>query len=219
MKKLPQFIFSFVLLLSSGQTRAGFDDGVAAYELSDFVPALREFRVAANQGDARAQYMLGLMHAHGLGISVDNTEAMKWYRRAAEQGHAKSQYNLGVMHQRGTDLPSVNRPLSVVAETGLGVAPAPNQQRLGLSYAEAAKWYALAANQGLVEAQYNLGLMHASGGGIPEDYVSAYVWWSVAKVRGNKQAATKLKILEPLMSERDILEARSRADEWWNQHR
>ena len=215
-KKLPPLILGVVLVLSVGQAKADFDGGVAAYELSDFVSALREFRLAATQGDVRAQYMLGLMHAGGHGMLADHTEAMRWFRRAANQGHARSQFKLGVMHQRGMSS-SVNPP-RVIAKTGFGVAPAPNHQRLGISYAEAAKWYGLAANQGLVEAQYNLGLMYASGGGVPEDYVRAYVWWTVAKRHGNEKAATKLKILEPLMSRKDIVEAESRADEWRSQH-
>ena len=209
-KKLPPFILGVVLLLSFGQTRADFDGGVAAYELSDFVSALREFRSGATQGDAQAQYMLGMMHAGGHGMLADHTEAMKWFRRAANQGHAKSQFELGVMHQRG--MSSSVSHTRVIAKTGFGVAPAPNHQRLGISYAEAAKWYSLAANQGLVEAQYNLGLMYASGGGVPEDYVRAYVWWSVAKGHGNEQAATKLRILDPVMSRKDIVEAGTRAD-------
>ena len=217
-KKLPPLILSVALVLSVGQARADFDAGVAAYELSDFVSALREFRLSAIQGDARAQYMLGLMHAGGHGMLADHIEAMRWFRRAANQGHAKSQFELGVMHQRGLS-PSGSSPRVINDPvTGFGVAPAPNHQRLGISYAEAAKWYGLAANQGLVEAQYNLGLMYASGGGVPEDYVRAYVWWTVAKRHGNEQAATKLKILEPLMSRKDIVDAESRADEWWKQN-
>ena len=67
MGSLPRLILIVLLALCPGQATAGFDDGVAAYELSDFVPALREFRSAAQQGDARAQYMLGLMHENGQG--------------------------------------------------------------------------------------------------------------------------------------------------------
>ena len=211
-KRLSALVFSLVLVFTFAQARADFDDGLAAFELSDFVSALQEFRLGAGQGDAGAQYMLGLMHAGGHGVLLDHNEAMRWFRRAANQGHAKSQFELGVMHQRGMSA-SVDLP-KVVAATGFGVPPAPNHQRLGISYGEAVKWYNLAANQGLVEAQYNLGLMYASGGGVPEDFVRAYVWWTVAKRHGNEQAAINLKILEPLMTKKDIIEAEFRADQW-----
>ena len=37
------------------------------------------------------------------------------------------------------------------------------------SYAEAMKWYWLAADQGDADAQYNLGVMYVTGQGIPQD--------------------------------------------------
>ena len=36
------------------------------------------------------------------------------------------------------------------------------------------RWYRLAAEQGLADAQNNLGLMYANGEGLPDDYVLAY---------------------------------------------
>ena len=220
MGSLPCLILIVLLVLRPSQAPADFDDGVAAYEFSDFVPALREFRSAAQRGDVRAQYMLGLMHENGQGVPANNTNAMKWYRMAAERGHAKSQYNLGVMHERGMDLPSTQSSSDVVgASLGVAIAPAHTAHRLGLSYAAAAKWYGMAANQGLVAAQYSLGLMYASGGGVPENYIGAYLWWTVAKAYGNEQAATKLNVLKPLMSERDILEAQRLASDWSEQRR
>ena len=208
------------LVFSLSAVRAGFDHGMVAYELSNFEAALGEFRLAARHGEARAQYMLGEMYEHGRGVPKGNAAAMKWYRMAAERGHAKSQYNLGVMHERGMDLPSTQSSGDVLGEAlGVSVAPAHTAHRLGLSYAAAAKWYRMAANQGLVDAQYNLGLMYASGSGVPENYVGAYLWWTVAKAYGNEKAATKLNVLKPLMSERDIVEAQRLATIWWEQHR
>ena len=56
---------------------------------------------AAEQGDADAQYNLGLMYDHGLGVAPDAKEAVKWYRLAAEQGHEEAQYQLGVVYDNG----------------------------------------------------------------------------------------------------------------------
>ena len=44
--------------------------------------------LAAEQGEASAQFNLGYMYATGRGVAEDNTEAVRWYRLAAEQGHA-----------------------------------------------------------------------------------------------------------------------------------
>jgi len=60
--------------------------GVDAYEKGDYATALTEFRPLAQQGDARAQYNLGLMYHHGEGVPQDHTEALRWYRLAVAQG-------------------------------------------------------------------------------------------------------------------------------------
>jgi uncharacterized protein len=55
----------------------------------------------AEQGDANAQFKLGLMYYNGEGVPEDDAEAVKWYRKAAEQGLAGAQFNLGVMYAYG----------------------------------------------------------------------------------------------------------------------
>ena len=48
------------------------------------------------------------------------------------------------------------------------------------NYATAAVWYLRAAEQGLHEAQADLGTMYASGRGVPLDYALAIKWWNRA---------------------------------------
>ena len=62
---------------------------------------IEQLRLAAEQGDASAQFNLGFMYATGEGVPQDYQEALKWYRLAAEQGHAQAQYNLGFMYADG----------------------------------------------------------------------------------------------------------------------
>ena len=204
---------------------ADFSQGFSAYEASSFQVALAEFRKVSRQGDARAQYMLGRMYQHGYGVVANNGVAIDYYRMAAEQGHAKAQYTLGVMHQKGLDLPILQDTVDDSIETGLGPVGAMQgmrtaaTHRLGLSYSEAEKWYSLAANQGLVEAQYNLGLMYASGAGIPQNYPVAYFWWAVAEGFGNKRAAEKLGILKLRMTQNDLAEGMRLTNDWRINHR
>ncbi len=84
---------------------AGWDEGVAAYHRGDYAAALREFRPLAEQGNAKAQYNLGLMYYNGEGVPQDYAEAVKWYRKAAEQGYAKAQNNLGLMYVGSLGVP------------------------------------------------------------------------------------------------------------------
>jgi len=52
----------------------------------------------ANQGNAKAQYELGLMHELGLGIEKNLNQAFVWYQKSADQNYAKAQYNLGIFY-------------------------------------------------------------------------------------------------------------------------
>ena len=47
-------------------------------------------RKAAEQGDAKAQFFLGMMYATGLGASFDYVQAHVWLSLAASQQHSKA---------------------------------------------------------------------------------------------------------------------------------
>ena len=60
---------------------------------------------------------------------------------------------------------------------------------------EAVKWYRKAADQGFVQAQYNLAAMYDSGQGVPQDYAEAAKWYRKAADRGFAQAQSYLGAL------------------------
>ena len=60
---------------------------------------------ADEQGNAVAQYNLGVRYEAGRGVPQDDEAAVRWFRRAAEQGHAGAQNNLGVMYTFGRGVP------------------------------------------------------------------------------------------------------------------
>jgi TPR repeat protein len=76
-------------------------EGSAAHKRGDYVEALRLFRVAAEQGGAEAQYVLGVMYINGRGTPTDYEEAAKWFHRGAEQGDIDSLYMLGCCYDEG----------------------------------------------------------------------------------------------------------------------
>ena len=59
---------------------------------------ISELKNKAEQGNAEAQYSLGVCYRCGDGVEKNLEEAIKWYRKAAEQGYAKAQYNLAVCY-------------------------------------------------------------------------------------------------------------------------
>ena len=79
--------------------------GVTAYKWGAYGIALREWRPLAEQGNAIAQYNLGIMYNEGQGVPQDYAEAVGWYRKAAEKGYATAQHKLGVMYGKGLGVP------------------------------------------------------------------------------------------------------------------
>ena len=81
------------------------DDALAAHERGDYATAFRLYRALADQGNAVAQYKLGLMYYTGQGVPMDRVEAVKWYLKAAERGNARAQYDLGNIYSGGYGVP------------------------------------------------------------------------------------------------------------------
>ena len=71
-----------------------------------------------------------------------------------------------------------------------------------------------AAEKGKVEAQYDLGLMYATGRGVARDYVVAHKWFNLAAARGNGEARTHRVELARDMSAAEVAQAQRMAREW-----
>ena len=61
--------------------------------------AFKWFSLAADKGDARAQYNLGHCYEHGTGTKPNVLEAAVLYRKAAEKGNAKAYFRSGWLEQ------------------------------------------------------------------------------------------------------------------------
>ena len=66
------------------------EDGMAAYNRGDYVPAIRVFRTLAEQGNAKAQNVLGVMFRRGEGVPKNPARAHMWLSFAAKRGDAKA---------------------------------------------------------------------------------------------------------------------------------
>ncbi|WP_455512162.1 tetratricopeptide repeat protein [Neisseria lactamica] len=83
--------------LAAALIALGLNQAAWADDVSDF----RENLQAAAQGNAAAQFNLGVMYENGQGVRQDYVQAVQWYRKASEQGDAQAQFNLGVMYAEG----------------------------------------------------------------------------------------------------------------------
>jgi hypothetical protein len=168
-----------VLLGSAGMSVSqDFQMGLDAARRGDFAIAMREWALAAEQGNASAQYRLGWMYRNGLGVPQDDETAVKWWTLAAERGHTNAQKNLGWMYY--------------------GVRQ---------DFATAMKWYTTAAEQESVNAQYYLGLMYYNGDGVLQDYVYAHMWWNIAASSGNRHLPRQrsLPVHKTALKNRDMV--------------
>jgi len=113
-----------------------------------------------------------------------------------DAGGRLAQYNLGFMYFNGQGVPQ--------------------------NYAEAARWYRKAAEQGDVDATRILGLAYYLGKGVPQDLVQSYFWFSLAASRATgdeyRQASeAKDRVAKELTPEK-LKEAQRRVREWEKSH-
>ncbi|MGH7031806.1 MAG: tetratricopeptide repeat protein [Stellaceae bacterium] len=86
---------------------------------------MKNLRLAAEGGDAAAQFNLGVLYDsrlddNGYAIAGNRTQALKWLQAAAEQGLPRAQSRLAELYAGGPDGPG--------------------------DYVNACKWFSLAAN-------------------------------------------------------------------------
>jgi TPR repeat protein len=76
-------------------------------------------------------------------------------------------------------------------------------------------WYTNAAKRGLVDAQYNLGVVYANRSGTPKNKVLAHVWWNIAAVQGSKNDANNRNLIKKDMAPNQIAEAQELSKEYY----
>lgn len=193
-KLLKKVCFVFLLTTFSSAYAGGCFDKVSGVD---------DCRVKAEQGDADAQFNLGVRYDTGEGVLQDHQQAVKWYRKAAEQGDALAQYNLGTKY-----------------DAGQGVLQ---------DYKQAAEWWSKAAEQGHAKAQNNLGRMYENGKVPPPEYlgftygeeqdpVKAHMYYNIAAANGHSKAAGSRNRMEKRMSASQLAEAQKLAREWMRKH-
>ena len=92
----------------------------------------------AHEGNAEAQWEVGLMHENGEGVTQSYEEAAKWYEKAAAQNYPAACNNLALLYH-----------------SGKGV-------KTNLKAAE--KYYLIAAKQNHLYSEYNLGNLYMNMG-------------------------------------------------------
>jgi len=124
----------------------------------------------AQQGDAFAQFYLGINYEHGQGVPQDKAKALEWITKSANLGFAEAQRDLASRYYFGCE-------------------------RVPQNYVLAAEWYTKAAKQGNRSAQYSLAGLYLIGTGVIENRALAKEWLEKAAAQGHEPAKKELKEL------------------------
>ncbi len=223
MKLIPTLALAITLALmpAAAQSSENADDaaidaaGTAGAAYDAFLGGRYEEAIAiwlplANDGDAAAQFNMGVMYANGLGVDRDMGVAMRWWEAAAQQLHVRAAHNLALAMLAGEpqggaerdddqiDYTAVLRFLKIGADAGY-----PNSEyTLGKLYAEgvgveedprrAAELFLSASIKGFARAQYNLGKIYRDGDGMKANAGLSLFWFAEAAERGHPRAQDRM---------------------------
>lgn len=123
---------------------------------------IEQWMTKAEQGDAEAQYQLGICHANGYGVKLDMRKAVELYYNATKQGHAEAQYQLGNCYYYGYGVP--------------------------LDYSKAVDYWEEAALRGNTRAQYQTGCCYENGQGVDINCKQAIYWYQQAAEQNDADA-------------------------------
>jgi TPR repeat protein len=168
--------------------------GVAAFDRGDYAIALQSLQPVAQASDQLAQYQIGVMYLKGQGVAKNPHLGLEWLTNAAAAGAADAQSYMGTFNRRGDLVPQ--------------------------NYAEAMRWYLLAAKQNHENSQYRIALMymHYRGEGVQPDLREAYMWAVIASSGGEPEPNRLRMKLEQSLSASDIVEGQRKAALWRSQN-
>lgn len=164
------------LALASERGLGGASVRLASYHLneklgvaSDKIEAVSLCRLAAEQGDAEACFLLSQFYASGNGLPLDLVASTAWLRVAADRGHVASQNELGLRLAGGLGVPA--------------------------SFEEARQWFLKASQQGLPAAFVNLGEIYQNGAGVELNLKEAMKFYEAAAKANHPGGQLRLALL------------------------
>jgi len=191
---------------------------------------LPKLLVNAKKGEAKAQYLLGLMYYEGWETGKDIQMALKWFKQAAEKGEVKAQYLLGLIYYQGKevkqDIETAYNWLFLAAEQGLFEAqylltqliflyenkvfqPSREEQYKQLPLADLMRF----AEIGKAKAQYLLGLKYYEGKQIKKNLHLALCWLLQAMDKGVTEAQEPIKKIKKEYEQLYLTELFTRAEQ------
>lgn len=170
----------------------------APVRAADDLAGLRDL---AQNGNAAAEFELGLRYVEGRSLRRNLKLAAKWFEKAAKQNNAPAEYRLATLYEKGL---GVKANTLTALDWYRRAAKAGNVRAMhnfavlraeGIDgkpdYNDAAIWFRKAAEFGVRDSQYNLAILYARGLGVPKDLLRSYIWFALAAAQGDDEAAKK----------------------------
>ena len=184
--------------ISDIEEEVSLDKAERIYSQGEFDEAFKLFKILAEEGCSRSQYMIGNCYYKGEGIEQNLEKALKWYMKGAENGYIEVQSYIGYCYENGylieKDLKEALKWYMKAAESGDGHA----QLKIGNIYydgevvdkdlEEAFKWYIKGAENGNTESQFRIGECYQYGYGVEENIEEALKWYKQASENGDTNA-------------------------------
>ena len=174
--------------------------------------------VLAHQGDAEAQYHVGMMYNNGIGTQQDRGQAFDWFQKSAAANDPLGAYKLGCYYDGqgagivATDPDQALKYKLVSAEAGYARA----QHDVALMYdrrwnsEEALRWWKMAGEQGLPSALFNLSRAYSAGKGTPRDLSLSYAYFKLSQLA----PAKNVNEMAGMLSKPELERAEKLVSEW-----
>ena len=153
--------------------------------------AIKIYTIQTSNDNHYAQFRLGYCYNHGEGVTKNISHCIRLYLMAAENGHPLAQAHLGDLYFKGIDVPRDTTTaisyytrskcpygdycLALCYFNGSGVTK--NKRLAVLLWNDA-------ANKGLAEAQYYMGVVYETGEVVVKNYKTAAYWYKRSSKQG-----------------------------------
>ena len=159
------------------------------------------FRRSADLGYGPGQIALAYYYETGTFLAKDPAQALDLYRKAATQGDPLAGWLAGRLYFLGAnashDSDAARKWLKLAADQKNAYGAYYLGRLMGdRDYTKAPALYKVAADQGLPQAQYFYAKALRDGRGIPQDRLTAYIWYSIAADAGYAAAGADLNELD-----------------------
>ncbi len=174
-------------------------EGRGGRNVPDDAKAVEYFELAAENDVARAQFNLGILILEGRGgggsserdarkQEASDKRAKELFQEAARGGLAEAQCSLAWMYVNGRG-----------SDTYTSMTLPEKEKARARDEAKALKLYKEAAEQGIAEALFHLGLMYFRGVGVPKDEPVGMEYVMQAAYKGHREAQYELGLMRILL--------------------